>query len=290
MDSTKLALFGEVALNIAGVGIICRIAFERAVRKLRPEPALADWNLPAADFLLFLALSVMAAFIAPALLNLGMGRSSIGADSRIVFNAAAMDAGVLAGAAIFYAIVCKWRPAPPRKPFDALITGASTFLVAVPILNVVTLAWQAILDWCGVGVQKQDMVDLLLNTHSSVARNILIVLAIVVAPVTEEVLFRAGMFRFLRTYLPGLAVRLAAESPGKRPWLAPRAARALALLLPAAVFGSAHASLSFFPPLLVLGVIFSLAYERTGRIGTTIVAHGLFNLNTIVLVFAGLTS
>jgi membrane protease YdiL (CAAX protease family) len=34
-------------------------------------------------------------------------------------------------------------------------------------------------------------------------------------------------------------------------------------------------------------VIFSLAYERTGRIAVPIIAHGLFNLNTIILILAG---
>jgi membrane protease YdiL (CAAX protease family) len=42
--------------------------------------------------------------------------------------------------------------------------------------------------------------------------------------------------------------------------------------------------------LVALGIIFSLAYERTGRIGTTIIAHGLFNLNTIILILCGVTT
>ena len=60
--------------------------------------------------------------------------------------------------------------------------------------------------------------------------------------------------------------------------------------MPALLFGALHANLSSFVPLVALGLIFSLAYERTGRIGTTIVAHGLFNLNTIVLILCGVTA
>lgn len=290
MDSTIPAIVAEVALNLAGAAIACRLLFRRFARKERPALALPDWNVSALDFLLFLALAALAAFFAEVVLNAGIGRSSVDPDARLVFSAAAMDAGVLAGAAVFYLVVCKWRPSPPGNPFRALGTGFATFVVSVPIVNAVSLAWQGILDLCGVPVLKQDMVDLLLNTHSSVARDVLIVLAVVVAPVMEEALFRGGIFRFLRTYLPRLSGRLAAKSAESRNWLGPRTARAMALLLPAALFGAAHGSLSFFPPLLVLGVIFSLAYERTGGIGTTIVAHGLFNLNTIVLVLAGLTS
>ena len=43
-------------------------------------------------------------------------------------------------------------------------------------------------------------------------------------------------------------------------------------------------------PLVALAVVFCLAYERTGMIGTTIVAHALFNLNTMLLVAMGFTS
>jgi len=77
--------------------------------------------------------------------------------------------------------------------------------------------------------------------------------------------FRAGVFRYARTRLP----------------------RRAALLLPAILFAAVHADLPSFAPLLVLGLVFSLAYERTGNIKTTMVAHALFNLNTTLLVLAG---
>ncbi|MCX6944811.1 MAG: CPBP family glutamic-type intramembrane protease, partial [Opitutales bacterium] len=48
-----------------------------------------------------------------------------------------------------------------------------------------------------------------------------------------------------------------------------------------------HANLASFAPLVALGLVFALAYERTGRISTTIVAHALFNLTATLLVLAG---
>jgi membrane protease YdiL (CAAX protease family) len=59
------------------------------------------------------------------------------------------------------------------------------------------------------------------------------------------------------------------------------------------LFASLHVNwrtwegLTSFVPLVLLAIMFSLAYERTGNIGTPIVAHALFNLNTIVLIFSG---
>ena len=41
---------------------------------------------------------------------------------------------------------------------------------------------------------------------------------------------------------------------------------------------------------LVLGVVLALAYERTGRISVPIIAHGLFNLNSAIMILAGVPS
>jgi hypothetical protein len=270
--------------------ILCNLAFGRFVRRRAARSALSEWDLPAVDFLLFLALALATGFVAQVALSLAIRRFPLDADTRIVFGGAAMDSGVLAGAAAFRFIVRKRGLALLGTLGRSLSGGAATFVVALPIVNAVSAVWQALLNACGVPVLKQDMVDVLLNTHSPLTKTVLVVLAVVVAPLTEELIFRAGFFRFLQTFLPRLAGKLASDSPRWSPWFGPRMARALALLLPAALFGAAHGSLSFFAPLLVLGIVFSLAYERTGMIGTTIVAHGLFNLNTIVLVFAGLAS
>ena len=132
----------------------------------------------------------------------------------------------------------------------------------------VSLVWQGALQLCGIEAEKQDLIDLFANAKSPALLAFMIVLAAVIAPITEELLFRWGIFRYART----------------------RAPRWIALLLPGVLFGALHANLASFAPLVALGIIFSLAYERTGRIGTTIIAHGLFNLNTIVLILCGVTT
>ena len=117
-------------------------------------------------------------------------------------------------------------------------------------------------------------VDMFLRADSRLLLVVLIGLATIVAPVTEELVFRAGLFRYFRTRLP----------------------RWLAFLLPAVLFAALHVDnwktlegFASFAPLVALAVFFSAAYERTGRIGTSIVAHALFNLNTVLLIFAGVT-
>jgi len=100
----------------------------------------------------------------------------------------------------------------------------------------------------------------------------LTVMAVVLAPVAEELIFRAGIFRFLRG----------------------RAPRLVALVLPALFFALLHVDrtnlngLVTVAPLTALGIVFSLAYERTGRIAVPMLAHALFNLHTVIFLLLGI--
>ena len=156
---------------------------------------------------------------------------------------------------------------PSNPPAWSKITqyGIVTLLIALPILTVVGLSWQYLMQLLGVPLEEQDLIAIFANIESPILLGLMIILAIVMAPVTEELIFRGGIFRYFRTRVP----------------------RWVALLGPALLFAALHANLASFAPLTVLGIIFALAYERTGSIAVPIIAHGLFNLNTIILIFAG---
>jgi hypothetical protein len=93
----------------------------------------------------------------------------------------------------------------------------------------------------------------------------MIALALVVAPVSEELVFRAGLFRFLRS----------------------RAPRWVAFAVSAGLFALLHGNWVSSLPLFVLGLLFAAAYERTGRVAVPMLAHAFFNLNTLLLVLSG---
>jgi uncharacterized protein len=137
-------------------------------------------------------------------------------------------------------------------------------LLAMPVVFITSLVWQALLDAVGLPTEKQDLIRMFLEVESPLLLAVMVVLACVGAPVTEELVFRAGIFRYARGRLP----------------------RWGALLLPSCLFAALHGNLASFAPLVALGTLFSLAYERTGRIGTSMVAHALFNLNSLVLILA----
>jgi hypothetical protein len=92
-----------------------------------------------------------------------------------------------------------------------------------------------------------------------------IALALVLAPVAEELVFRVGIFRFLRARAPG--------------WVA--------YVVSAGLFAALHGNWFGSLPLFILGLVFAASYERTGRIAVPMLAHALFNLNTLLLVLSG---
>jgi membrane protease YdiL (CAAX protease family) len=153
----------------------------------------------------------------------------------------------------------------PVAGFAVVRDGFLTFLVVLPAVWLASLLWQSFLELLGVDAPPQDIVALFAKRGDWVSLSAMIGFALVCAPIAEELLFRVGLFR----------------------WLRGRIARSLALLLPALAFAVLHGSVSVLVPLMVLSIVFSLSYERSGHPAVTMIAHSLFNLNTLVLVLAG---
>jgi hypothetical protein len=266
-------LVGTLELAAAAVGavLLWRVALRPAARAARPPAALPRWNASIADFVTFIFFIVGGSFIAAALAGMAAKYMPLRGDAMTVFTGGAAQLGMLGGVWLFWSRPGRGRPtAPPHGP-GVFISGAVTFLVSLPILLLAANLWELMIDVSGLPTERQSLIAMFANADSPLWLAIMITLAVVIAPLTEELVFRAGLFRFLRSRAPH--------------WLA--------LGVSAVLFASLHVNwvtlegLTSFVPLVALAVMFSLAYERTGKIGTAIVAHALFNLNTVVLIFSG---
>ena len=264
----------EVTLVGAGALLLWRRVLSPAARAEAPVAALVSAGRPTVDVFMFLFLVLTASFTG-SIIGVqvsGLARLGAGSEAAMIVNGAGAQLGMLAGAALFRLRV--EHRSFVRQPFspEVLRDGFLTFLVSLPVIVVTGSLWEQLLKLTGLPVHKQDLVSLFANAGSPWLLAGMISLAVLVAPVAEELVFRAGLFRLLRGRVP----------------------RGVALLLPATVFAALHVSwptlqgLVSFAPLLALAVVLSLAYERTGRIGTVIFAHACFNLNTIVVIFSGL--
>lgn len=152
---------------------------------------------------------------------------------------------------------------PTRK---ALTKGLLYGLAAIPPILLLSMAIATITEALGFEPTLQEVFDWLGDaTLAPGTRLFMIVAAIVIAPVVEELLFRGILFT---------AVLKA------RPFF-------FAALLSGLYFALVHFHAPSFLPLLVLSTAFSAGYAATGSILTPIVMHALFNLTSILLYLAG---
>ncbi len=143
----------------------------------------------------------------------------------------------------------------------ALGVGAQAALI--PLYQVVF--WLA-------GEQDVDGVarDLLASTKTPLDVVALVVMTVVAAPIAEEILFRGLLYRGIRDM----------ES------VVHRSGVTVAVIASAVVFGISHFQLIQFPGLMFFGVVAAVAFQRTGRLGTSIWTHVGFNLTTVVVLLA----
>ncbi|HEX4579284.1 MAG TPA: CPBP family intramembrane glutamic endopeptidase [Candidatus Dormibacteraeota bacterium] len=93
-------------------------------------------------------------------------------------------------------------------------------------------------------------------------------LVCLIAPLSEETIFRGFMYGWLRRHLPVLP----------------------AVAVSAAVFSAAHLVLVLALPLFAVGVVLALLYEYSGSLLPGAIVHGLFNLVGIVSLLGTSTS
>ena len=264
----------EALLLLAGVILLGRYLFSRGARATDgPERCLEPWDVTVSDFLFFVLVIIAGALISGFIGGLILARFDLAEDTKMIFASAAFQLGLLIGPALV-PLKLGHHPLNPPLGNGALQSGLVTFLISLPIVTLVNWLWLETLQLLGLPTEQQDLLRMFTeSTHVGLIA-LIIVLATVVAPIAEELLFRATLFRFLRTRIP----------------------RWIALLLPGTIFAALHVNWSTYEglpslaPLITLAVVFSVAYERTGRISTAIIAHGLFNLHTIVLLLSGATA
>ena len=277
MTSGQMAtLIAEVAIHAAGLFLFFWLVFSRKGRA-QPKALLPEWRTTPVEFVLFLCFGLMGATVMNGIAGSLLHRIHMSSDSSVVVASAAMEGGFLSGLLCFYAVYggSILSQVPGAGAFSGIRSGIFVFVVAMPFVTLVNFGWGFILTRTGLPDEQQELVSILENTHSILLKGAFVIVATLLVPAAEEILFRGGLFRYLRTRMPRWA----------------------AITSTSVVFGALHVQwsdhmggLPSLLPLVVLAAVFCVAYERTGSIVTPIVAHALFNLNMIVLVMTGVGS
>ncbi len=147
----------------------------------------------------------------------------------------------------------------------SVFTGALLLLAAYPLISAADGITRI---FSGEGSSKQNIVELFNGSHTLSQRVMIIILAVGIAPIAEEFVFRFFLYGVLRRYL----------------------GRFSGLLFTSLLFAAVHTHLPSFAPLFVLGACFTIAYEWSGSILVSMTMHSLFNsLSLIFLAFPSLS-
>lgn len=149
----------------------------------------------------------------------------------------------------------------PKDVVLAVVTLLAIWPLVMAMIHVTLEVTKAIY---GPDFEMPRHPQLELMTESAVVplQILIAVLAVVAAPLVEELLFR-GMFQtVIRSYL-------------QRPWLA--------IFMTSAMFASVHLNRTHWPALFVLGIGLGYAYEKSGSLWRPIFMHAMFNGVTIAV-------
>jgi CAAX protease family protein len=145
----------------------------------------------------------------------------------------------------------------------SLLLGISLLISALPLVFGVGYLTSVLLK-VNPTTDAQEVMLIFENSTAAAQRIPIILLAVVIAPVAEELAFRGYLYGVIKRYFGAVA----------------------ALLLSGILFALIHLNLPSFFPLLVLGWVFALAYELSGSLLVPMTMHALFNALSLILVLA----
>jgi len=109
-------------------------------------------------------------------------------------------------------------------------------------------------------LERQEIIEVFSASGTIEQRVVIILLAVSLAPLTEEFFFRLFLYGVLKRYL----------------------GRGVGVMINAFLFAAVHAHLPSFAPLFVLGICLTIAYEWSGSILVSMTMHALFNALTLM--------
>ena len=150
----------------------------------------------------------------------------------------------------------------------ALKEAFPLFIMYLPIVWIGSYLWGAILTVTQkVGlieaIQPQDLVQVFEKGGDNLSIGLLVFLAVVLAPIVEEIIFRGCVYRFLKS----------------------KTTFVLAQVLSGVIFSLMHPYLMSFVPLAIVGIILARIYEKSGNLLVPICFHAFFNGFTLLMLY-----
>ena len=147
------------------------------------------------------------------------------------------------------------------KDFFVAVLNLLSVWPLVMLMVLATLVFGKLVYGSDFQLQRHQELEMITAYSQPVVRVLIVVTAVLVVPVFEEMLFRGLFQTMLRSFL-------------QRPWPS--------ILISSALFAMIHADVSHWPALLVLAICMGYAYEKSGSLFRPIFIHSLFNAVSII--------
>ena len=152
--------------------------------------------------------------------------------------------------------------------FTSFKKALRLFLMLIPGVWIAALLWSKVLSGFEVfglieDLEQQDLVTLFQGGGDPIAIGILVIAAVILAPIVEELIFRGCLYRFLKSQTTLLPAQIASGI----------------------FFSMIHWNLLSFLPLVLVGIFLARIYEKTGSILVAIWFHAFFNAFSLSMLF-----
>lgn len=211
--------------------------------------------------------AVVAMFLGAWLASLGRDALLASGERTVEFRSVVTGAIVYGGIVTLLAGALVYRGLFPSRVFGlvsvpfsrALLRALLALAAAYPLLMLVQSMVYGIL---GGGLDVQDIVRFLQQAESPRDRWSVLVMAVVVAPVAEEIIFRGFLYPAAKKYA-GAFISAVATS---------------------LLFAGLHGHLPSLPALCTLAICLVLAYEKTGSLLVPMIMHAVFNAVSVTAI------
>ncbi len=265
---------------LLGSGLACLISLAYSQHRVkhthRLKGKVIGWQIGWLDFGLFIWVMIcgilIAQFIAPLFVHESDSPETSPEVWTIIAGSFIMHLGIIFAFFLYrYLQPHLFRQtinAQEMSFIRAMTKGLYFFLASFPLVWLAGLLWILILKFLinagwGISLEPQSLINIFENQNSYSSLFLLFILAIIIAPLAEELVFRAIVYRFIKNRAPAF----------------------LAMLLSSILFSLLHMNVVSFFSLVIVGISLCLAYEMSGNIMVPVFFHSAFNLNSIILIF-----
>ncbi|MHC4240874.1 MAG: lysostaphin resistance A-like protein [Planctomycetota bacterium] len=131
-------------------------------------------------------------------------------------------------------------------------------------------------------IQQHQQLKLITQNPQLLPRILIVVAAVIIVPLLEEMLFRGLFQTTIRSYFETFSSLLVPQDKAEEKRTTDRNGAWLAIVISSGLFTMNHANTGHWPALFVLGVCMGYSYEKSGSLFRPIFIHSFFNAISVI--------